>query len=122
MHKFGTIFYNFFFFFFSCSDKCTEHITQEEKKAILAKLLEMRSKNQQDTYLIGLMEVKPIARRRKSSRNCVKNAIFSYWITQQGKRKRLCKKAFLRLHAISNSRLQRLNKLLREGNTPGSSF
>nr|CAI5821871.1 unnamed protein product [Callosobruchus analis] len=102
----------------SCSDKCTEQILQDEKQAILSKLYEMKSKDQQDTYLMGLMEVKPIARRRKSSRNCVKTATFSYWISQHGKRKRVCKKAFLRLHAISNSRLQRLNKLLREGRTP----
>nr|CAI5850995.1 unnamed protein product [Callosobruchus analis] len=102
----------------SCSDKCTEQILQDEKQAILSKLHEMKSKDQQDTYLMGLMEVKPIARRRKSSRNCVKTATFSYWISQHGRRKRVCKKAFLRLHAISNSRLQRLNKLLREGRTP----
>nr|CAI5821872.1 unnamed protein product [Callosobruchus analis] len=44
----------------SCSDKCTEQILQDEKQAILSKLYEMKSKDQQDTYLMGLMElIKP---------------------------------------------------------------
>lgn len=67
---------------------------------------------------MGLMEAKPIARRRKSSKNCVKTATFSYHYYKQGKRIPVCKKAFLSLHAISNSRLQRLNTLLKAGKTP----
>lgn len=93
-------------------------MTQDEKEGILTKLLNMQSKNEQDIYLMGLMEAKPVARRRKRCENSVKTTTFVYSVKKNGNRIHVCKKAFLSLHAISNSRLQRLNTLLKAGNTP----
>nr|CAI5850994.1 unnamed protein product [Callosobruchus analis] len=100
----------------SCSDKCTEQILQDEKQAILSKLHEMKSKDQQDTYLMGLMEVKPIARRRKSSRNCVKTATFSYWISQHGRRKQNYSLRFGRPQVDVCGECERLGTALKDPN------
>lgn len=67
---------------------------------------------------MGLMEAKPVARRRKSSENCVKSVTFAYSVVKQGGRIPVCKKAFLSLHVISNSRLQRINQFVKEGKVP----
>ena len=76
----------------------------------------MLSKNEQDIHLMGLMEVKPVARRRTQSN--IKTATFAYFIRNEGQKIQVCKQAFISLHAISNSRVQRLNMLLKAGNTP----
>ncbi|KAJ8960386.1 hypothetical protein NQ314_006076 [Rhamnusium bicolor] len=45
--------------------KCTSKFTNEEKNLIISKLYDGKPKNEQDTFLQGLIETKSIVRRRK---------------------------------------------------------
>lgn len=90
-------------------------LTPDEKETVLRKLYEKGSKNEQDVYLHGFMDCRQVARRRPDGEDRKKNreVTFSYYIRNNNlERHPVCKAAFLSLHSISNSRLQRLNKLL----------
>lgn len=94
-------------------------LRQDEKRPILTQLYERQSKDEQDTYLLGLMECREIARSRpKEERKKIKTKTFSYFVRKGSERHPVCKTAFLHLHSITNSRLQRLNKLLVSGQSP----
>ncbi|KAK4882298.1 hypothetical protein RN001_005617 [Aquatica leii] len=49
----------------TCKRKCMDSLCEQDKVQILSKLYTDTSKNLQDTFLQGLMEIKPIERRRK---------------------------------------------------------
>ncbi|KAK4881308.1 hypothetical protein RN001_004627 [Aquatica leii] len=49
----------------TCKRKCIDSLCEQDKVQILSKLYTDTSKNLQDTFLQGLMEIKPIERRRK---------------------------------------------------------
>ncbi|CAH1988271.1 unnamed protein product [Acanthoscelides obtectus] len=104
----------------TCKNKCMTKFTMEEKEAVLRALYEKGSKNQQDVYLHGLMECKPVVRKRpnKEAREKLRTASFSYYIRKPLEKQRVCKTAFLNLHSISNSRLQRLNRLFVSQSSP----
>ncbi|CAH1957034.1 unnamed protein product [Acanthoscelides obtectus] len=47
-----------------CKNRCTSKISVEEKANILDKFNNLADKNVQDSYLFGLITVRPVARRR----------------------------------------------------------
>ncbi|CAH1987208.1 unnamed protein product [Acanthoscelides obtectus] len=97
-----------------CRKKCMQQFTEEDKKEILSKLLSGSSKNEQDTYIQGLKEVKSIQRHRKRSSEDKqeRKSNFLYFVRKGSNRISVCKKAFISLHAISHWQVQRLNTLL----------
>lgn len=90
----------------------------------MSRLYDGKPKNEQDTFLQGLMETKPIVRRRRrvadsDERNAKpKTAHFQYFVQKNEERVPVCKRAFLNLYAISHFRVQRLNMLLSKGESP----
>ena len=84
------------------------NMSQAEKASILTHLYQGAPKDQQDTYLIGLMECRELARRRPKGETKQKNrtTTFSYFIRNGSERLSVCKTAFLNIHSITNSRLQ----------------
>ncbi|KAK4882089.1 hypothetical protein RN001_005408 [Aquatica leii] len=80
------------------NDNCCETFSIEERRVILSQLLNMNSKNEQDIYLMGLMEIVPIKRRRTTINAQVKKVTFHYYVLKESKRMRVCKKVFLYLH------------------------
>lgn len=105
-----------------CKMKCTSKFTDDEKKLIFSKLYDGKPKNEQDTFLQGLIEAKPVARRRKRivDQNKIqpKTAVFHYFIKKNEERLPVCKQAFMNLYAISHFRVQRLTLLLNRGESP----
>lgn len=106
--------------FYRCKAKCTQKFNDVEKACLLSLLYNGRMKNEQDTYLMGLIEAKPIIRHRKRKASNLHNrtASFSYVIVKNGERIPVCKQAFLSLYSISNARVVRLTKLRVEGKSP----
>lgn len=83
----------------------------------------MDTKDQQDTYLQGLMEIKTIARPRgrlDANDNRAKSKKYSvfYNISSKGHRIPVCKNALLTIFKISTKRLRRISSLLAEGKSP----
>jgi hypothetical protein len=87
---------------------------------VIAKLYDGRPKNEHDTFLQGLIELKPIQRRRPRSEESVKSTPtnFAYHVLKNSDRVLVCKQAFMSLHAISHIQVQRLTTLLAAGQSP----
>lgn len=94
--------------------------TEDDKTEILSKLYDGKPKNEQDTYLQGLIEVKPIQRHRIRSAEPKqqRKSNFSYFAMKQSNRISVCKQAFISLHGISHWQVQRLNTLLLAAKSP----
>lgn len=103
-----------------CKRKCTEQFSNEEKAFIVSKLYDGRPKNEKDTFLQGLIEVKQVQRRRPRSEDNVKTRThnFSYYVLKHSNRILVCKQASMSLHAISHIQVQRLTTLLAAGQSP----
>ncbi|KAF2893748.1 hypothetical protein ILUMI_12442, partial [Ignelater luminosus] len=77
-------------------------------------------KNEQDTFLISLIEVKPTERKRKRKDDSTvsKENSFKYFVMQNNSRIPVCKKAYMSLHALAQSTVQRLKAILVSGESP----
>lgn len=97
-----------------------DDLSDVERRAIMSKLYDGRPKNEQDTFLQGLMEAKAIQRRRSRNGDPIKqrSSNFLYFIMKDSDRVPVCKQAFMSLYAISHFRIQRLNTLLATGQSP----
>lgn len=91
-------------------------------------LYAIRTKNEQDIYLQGLMDLRPIKKRRNVVKIDRGKEIIYFIKTADATKLRVCRKAFESLHAITTSRVKRLVTLLKNnavpkdmrGRTPGS--
>nr|CAH7759427.1 unnamed protein product [Callosobruchus chinensis] len=104
----------------TCKRKCIDHLTDQDKVEIMSKLYTEKPKNEQDTFLQGLMEARPIKRHRKRIAESAshRSSSFDYFIMHHNKRVSVCKSAFMSLYAVSHFRIQRLNTLLCAGQSP----
>ncbi|KAF2881756.1 hypothetical protein ILUMI_24419 [Ignelater luminosus] len=71
-------------------------------------------KNKQGTFLISLIKVKPTEqkRKRKYDSTVSKENSFKYFVMQNNSRIPVCKKAFMSLHALAQTTIQRLKGIL----------
>lgn len=104
----------------SCKRLCMKKISDEEKNSIISRLYNGQSKNEKDTFLMGLIESKPVKRRRRRSEENIKPRAsnFSYFAMKGSSRVSVCKQAFMSLHAISHVQVQRLTTIILSGNSP----
>lgn len=99
--------------------KCFEKVGEKDRKAIFEKFYGMTTKNEQDIYIQGLIEVKTVSRVRKrleKSQNRLNS--FQLFVTVNNSKIKICQGAFLSIHAIGRERLKRIQKLLKSGSTP----
>lgn len=101
--------------------KCFENINAEERKSILKHFNQLKSNDDQNAYLCGLMTLVPVQRRR--SRKEEESAQFhsaSYAYKIRVKRQdtvtevAVCYKAFKSIHGITKGKLEFLQKSLKE--------
>ena len=106
--------------------KCFEVTTDEQRKAILSHFNNLRTNDEQNSYLCGLISITPVQRRRnRQPEEDAKfhDSVFCYRIrvkeNDQTVEKPVCYKAFLNIHGISKGKLEHLQKALKEtGMTP----
>lgn len=106
--------------FFRCRLKCTEKFCEEEKKSIFESLYSGKPKNEQDTFLMGLIDAKEVRRRRSRNEEPKqeRRSNFVFHILNGKERVQVCKKAFLSLYALSVKAVFRLTSLLLNGDRP----
>lgn len=78
------------------------------------------NKDTQDLHLQRLIEMAPASRkrRRKADSNKERGASFTYHVLCYGEKLKVCQKAFISLHGISEKRVKRLRDLLMQGKSP----
>jgi hypothetical protein len=97
-----------------CSRNCFLKLNDEEEHKTIEILNTIGSKEKQDTYICGLLNVQKIVRRRMmsgggSNRACACKYKIRIDIREVG----VCKKAFCSLLGIGKSRVERLVKKIR---------
>lgn len=103
----------------TCKKRCTQKISPEEKQMILQSLYSGRPKNEQDTFLMGLINRSKVVRRRSKKENPKKrDNTFSYFVQIKSTRVEVCRQAFSILYAIKNKAIFRLTSLIAEGKLP----
>lgn len=106
----------------SCKKKCLENINENIRKQIFEKFRSFDTKNEQDAYLQGLIEAKPVQRKRPRTEDPQKSkshsSTYVYWISHSEGKQKVCKDAFKSVHGVTADRIRRLTKLLAEGKVP----
>lgn len=103
----------------SCRKKCMESFSDADKREVVEAVYGGRPKNEKDTYLMGLIERHNVATHRASSQRKRQNtSSFKYYVMKGSSRVQVCRQAYASLHAISNRVVQRLNKLVEQGQSP----
>ncbi|KAL1488128.1 hypothetical protein ABEB36_015086 [Hypothenemus hampei] len=95
-----------------CPLKCGRKISENISKNIFDKFYEINTKNEQDIYLQGLIEVKNVSQRRKRQQDG-KNRSQSYWhfLNIGSKKFKMCLNTFCSVHAITVDRVRRIKKI-----------
>lgn len=102
-----------------CRKMCTVAFSNVQKENIIKSVYSGRPKNEQDTYLIGLIERLDVARHRpKSPHSKEFSSSFKYFAIKDSERVEVCRNAFISLHAVSNKVVYRLTQILAKGEQP----
>lgn len=102
-----------------CRKVCTTNFSIENRESILKNLYSGRPKNEQDTFLIGLIDRFDVARHRPKNENSKEaSSSYKYFAMKGNIRFPVCRQAFINLHAISNKVVSRLTNLKEDNKTP----
>lgn len=103
----------------NCRNMCSVHFSDEQKAKIINTVYNGRPKNEQDTYLIGLIERHEVERHRpKGPESRQIKSSFKYHAMRDSDRIEVCRTAFANLHTISNKIIFRLTTTLDKGDQP----
>lgn len=105
-----------------CALKCFENIDEQTRIQAFADLHGLNSKNEQDIFLYGLIEVVPIKQKRPRTndpqKKKPKQASFKFYVKVADSKVLVCKKAFMSIYSIKNHALFRLQRLSLKGTIP----
>lgn len=109
-----------YLFLFSCPLKCFEKVNEENRNNVFKIFYEIGTKNEQDIYLQGQIQVCGVQRRTTNNApgNEKRTRSYTHFVKIGGKNIKVCQKAFLSIHSISKQRLQRIKVLLSNNQTP----
>ncbi|KAK9679873.1 hypothetical protein QE152_g39650 [Popillia japonica] len=104
----------------NCPLKCFQKVNEENRNNVFKKTFYgIPTKNEQDIYLQGQIEVCSVRRRTTNAQEGEKRARSYYqFVKINGKNVKVCLKAFLSIHAVSKQRVQRIKLLLCNNETP----
>ncbi|XP_050315421.1 uncharacterized protein LOC126749795 isoform X1 [Anthonomus grandis grandis] len=96
----------------SCPMKWFIKVDEDNRKCVFTKFYEMSSKNEQDTYIQGRIEICGVKRRRKITQPGIQtNRSYNHFIKANAINIKICQSAFLTIHGISKERMKWIKKL-----------
>lgn len=105
-----------------CALKCFEKIDEESRLQAFASLHNLNSKNEQDIFLYGLIEVVSIKQKRPRTNDLQKakpkQTSYKFSVKVEDSKIRVCKKAFMSIYSVKNHALFRLQRLSLAGTIP----
>lgn len=103
----------------TCKKKCIEKLREEDRISIFDTFYNIRTKNEQDMYLQGLITCKEIKQRRpRNNEAMARQHSFDYYVLVREVRTAVCRSAFCNLHAVTAERVKRIRNLLAQGRRP----
>lgn len=104
----------------SCKQKCFEKLPLEAKMSVLRNFNTLKSNDEQNSYLCGLISVLPVRRRRprKAEEEAnLRTAVFSYRIrfivNNFPEEIQVCRQTFMSIHGIKKKKLSYLQNALK---------
>lgn len=103
-----------------CASKCIESVTEDERKSMYENFYAMADFSRQNAYLCGLIHQMEVKQRRPGdgSRGN-KETSNKYYLQKANTTVRVCKKFFLQTFQVSDGRVTRAIKKLRQNKSPG---
>lgn len=105
-----------------CILKCKEMLTDPLQKVIFEEFWNLSNFDKQNAYLFGCIEAFGVKRRYGNSTPETSRRQKSYYfkVNIDGEMKRICRKSFLAVHGLQNSRgcLNNILKQIKSGSTP----
>lgn len=96
-----------------------DKFSDEEKRNIIKTVYIGRPKNEQDTFLLGMIERRDVQRHRPKNEESKQTQSSFHFFAMKGNNKiQVCRKAYISLHAISNKIVLRLTQLLNNAELP----
>ncbi|KAF2352110.1 hypothetical protein FHG87_017137 [Trinorchestia longiramus] len=91
----------------NCRNKCFHEVNEESRKKIFNGFYNLKSYDEQNSYLYGLIRRHAVLRKRHL--NSVKRACsYKYYVRIQGREVQVCKRAFASIHSISDKKIRTL--------------
>ena len=102
-----------------CALRCYDRVGRAQRQKLFDGFWGMGSFDVQNTYLCGCVKVINIKRHYTSNETSRRKFSRVYYINSSGVSARICKTAFLRIHGVSNRRLdQAIKDQLKQGGVP----
>lgn len=105
-----------------CSLKCFDKIDELDRIQAFANLRDLDTKNEQDIFLYGLIDVVAVKQRRPRTDDPIKTkpkaASYRFHVAIGENKVRVCKKAFMSIYSIKNYALFRLQRSCLSGVIP----
>ena len=102
-----------------CTLHCFENVHEEQRKKLFSGFWGSANFDVQNSYLCGCVKVIQVKRRYTSNASSRRSHSRVYYVSNGSVSVRVCKTAFLRIHAISNWRLDRaLRVVMKNGGSP----
>ncbi|XP_012287259.1 uncharacterized protein LOC105703436 [Orussus abietinus] len=102
-----------------CRLQCFDRISDEMVMNFVRDFNELKTKDEQDMFLQGLIEPDSIKQRKPRKPIPKKrNSNFKYYVYNNDVRIRVCKRVFMSFHGITDKRVRRLCTLLLAGEIP----
>nr|CAH7745805.1 unnamed protein product [Callosobruchus chinensis] len=104
----------------SCRLKCYEKFNEDDKLQIFQRFYSLQTKDEQDIFLQGLIQVLNIKQRRprQSEKHKPKSVSYKFYVFKGSTKTEVCLKAFLSLHAVTHKRVRRIESLAQQGKSP----
>ncbi|OWR41893.1 hypothetical protein KGM_209331 [Danaus plexippus plexippus] len=105
-----------------CPLKCFEKMSEDDMDSLIERINSFRTKNEQDIYLQGMIELfvpKDTSKRTEDqTKTKPKTISCKYFVDIGTERKKVCKSAFVSLHGITVKRCRRLAELKKQNKIP----
>ena len=96
-----------------CRLKCGEKIPVTQRETVLTSFYQL-DENSKNSYIFSsIVALQPYTMRMDAGRH--RQMSFAYYITVQGVKTRVCKKAFAALHQITNNKIDHISRQILEG-------
>nr|CAI5859357.1 unnamed protein product [Callosobruchus analis] len=100
-----------------CRLKCCEKLSEDDKLQIFQRFYSLQTKDEQNIFLQGLIQVLNIKQRRprQSEKHKPKSVSYKFYVFKGSAKTEVCLKSFLSLYAVTHKRVRRIESLAQQG-------
>lgn len=98
---------------------CLEIVGEDNILDLFCKFHDLKTKNEQDIFLQGLIDVEQVKTRRPRTENPRRNkAVYQYHLMIGSERRKVCLEAYCNSFGVTEKKVRRIRELKQKGKTP----